>query len=270
MILKRFKTDNLHLEYETRKTTKIVNESIKPTEKLTKLELLAHISKNWNDELGKEFESIRSLYSKTGEELELVNNKYIDIIEEEVINDNEIIINEQKLIDTVAELTMKYGDNEAVNEIRIDEGKIIFDILCETDIQQSVTNYNGIELHYNKVCSIPTNEEVETNEENDLDEDLLIQQSLFMNENYINYFENNSKEISVSDLKFSKWFKYLKKTSYSESFTIKFLADIKHFGVSINDAVFFLMHIFKSYKNEPTESQYKKEIANFLKKLKKS
>jgi len=290
MKLKRFKTDNFHLDYMNRenKEKKTTNES----KEYSKLELLAHISKNWNDDLNKEFESIRSLYSKTKKELMSINDKYIKITEnndtpkseeskteeksesqEESTNQKksesqEESKNEQLIIDTVAELTMKYGNNDAVESIRIDEGKIVFDLLCDTDIEQSVTEYNGIKLHYNKICSIKENSLAESlfskNEDEDeiINEKILISQSLFMSETY------SSKEITLDDLKYSKWFKYLKTTDYSTDFTIKFLYDVRNIGLSINDAIFFLMHIFKKYKNEPTSEEYKKELDDFLSQFK--
>jgi len=269
MILKRFETDNIHLDYMNKEIKKeeIINESSS-----TKLELLANISKNWNDDLSENFESIRSLYSKSKEELESINEKFLTIDE---ISVEENKIDKQLLIDTLAELNMKYGDNEAIDTIKIVENNIVFDILCETDIEKSVTEYNGIELVYNKICEIPLNESVQEivekltdntqiddlfNDEYEdiINEKILISQSLYMTEVF------SGGEITIDDLRFSKWFKYLKTKDYSTDFTIQFLYDIKGINISVNDAVFFLMHIFKNYNIEPTSVEYQKELDKFL------
>jgi len=186
MILKRFKNDNIHYGYIRNNKPYNINES--KSEKMSKLELLAHISKNWNDELTEKFTNIRSLYSCDDSELENIKNNYLNIDKSELDKSelDKSEINEHILIDTLAELTMKYGKNEAIDTIRIDEGKIVFDLLCDTDIEKSVTKYNGIELHYNKICFIPTNEKIEEKiedkiEEDILDESILEQQSIEIN-----------------------------------------------------------------------------------------
>jgi len=166
MKLKRFEEDNNHLDYKREEKIQSINES--------KFELIANISKNWNDELSETYKSIRNIYKLNREELKSIQEQYIlseKVSEKPVIKEN----NNVEILDTVAELLMKYGDNEAVENIRIDEGKIVFDLLCDTDIEQSVTEYNGFELHYNKVCQIPVNEK------KDCYEDKLLEQSIYMN-----------------------------------------------------------------------------------------
>ena len=193
MILKRFKTDNLHYDYSPniKKDIEPINETnIETTksdvENMSKLELLSYISKNWNENLSNKYDNVRTLFTESIDNLlniksDLEAETITDIKEivETISIDNLIENNNQKLIDTVAELTMKYGDNDAVETIRIDEGKIIFDLLCDTNIEQSVTTYNGFDLHYNKICSIPTNENMEDKIE--IDEISLEQQSIDMN-----------------------------------------------------------------------------------------
>jgi len=193
MILKRFETDNNHIDY---KKVKIKEKDTQINESNdiileTKLDLLANISKNWNDELKNDYYTIRSLYKMTLEELKSIRSKYIlnETINDETINEgNEI--NDTKLFDTVAELIEKYGNHDAVKEIRIDEGKIVFDILCETDIQQSVTEYNGFDLTYNKVCEIPINENnnnIDNKDEEEINEEVLIKQSLIMSKTFLDF-----------------------------------------------------------------------------------
>jgi len=82
----------------------------------------------------------------------------------------------------VAELQIKYGDNEAIKEIYIKENKIYIDLLCDTDITQSVVEYNGYNIFYNKICEIS---EKESFNENNI-QDKLIEQSIFMYKNLFN------------------------------------------------------------------------------------
>jgi len=185
MILKRFENNNEHLDYKN----KIINESIsEQTDVLeTKLDLLANISKNWNDELKENYYSVKSLYKLNLEELKEIRSKYII---KETLTDNTTIDSlfesqtedNTLLLDAVAELTTKYGGHDAVQNIRIDEGKIIFDLLCDTDIEQSVIEYNGFTLTYNKVCEVPINESLTTKVDDidDIDENAILNQSIMM------------------------------------------------------------------------------------------
>jgi len=168
MKLKRFEEDNNHLDYKREEKVQSINES--------KFELIANISKNWNDELSETYKSIRNIYKLNREELKSIQEQYI--LSEKVVKEKDA-----EILDTVAELLMKYGDNEAVENIRIDEGKIVFDLLCDTDIEQSVSEYNGFELYYNKVCQIPVNEK------KDCYEDKLLEQSIYMNSEMIRLFK---------------------------------------------------------------------------------
>lgn len=58
-----------------------------------------------------------------------------------------------KMVDALHELKQQHFENEAVEDIRIEGDEIVFDVKCETDIQ-AVTEYNGIQLRFNKLCSI--------------------------------------------------------------------------------------------------------------------
>jgi hypothetical protein len=92
---------------------------------------------------------------------EKVNN---DIVNEPV---NEPINENIKMI--LEELIEKYGNNEAVENITIEEdevGKYIqFNVKCETDIS-SANEYNGIRLKFNKLCEI-NQDKIENIDDND-------------------------------------------------------------------------------------------------------
>jgi len=208
MKLKRFNTDNNHIDYVNYKTTDDINDKINesittiPEERIeSKIEILANISKNWNDELKKEFFNIKSLYKYDVIKLKEIKEKYINI---KGVNEKEIkktpinnkidesskdkIVNSISLLDSVAELQMIYGTHDAIKDIRIDENQIYIDLLCNTDIEQSVLEYNGYKIIYNKVCEIPTLEKDDDIGlvESDINYDKLVEQSIFMYKNLFN------------------------------------------------------------------------------------
>ena len=199
MRLTRFKTQNNHVDYINYKSEKtdIINENInqiKDNEIIeSKIEILANISKNWNDELQKEFYNIKSLYKCDIDELNEIRKTYIiktnknDVEEKERTSINEKNnmdlsnknVDTSSLYDSVSELQIKYGENEAIKEIYIKENKIYIDLLCDTDITQSVVEYNGHDIIYNKICEISENF-------NENIQDKLIEQSIFMYKNLFN------------------------------------------------------------------------------------
>jgi hypothetical protein len=57
------------------------------------------------------------------------------------------------------ELCEKYLHNEAVNDIVIEDNDVVFYCKCETEIQ-GLTNYDGVNIRYVKVCDIEQHEVV--------------------------------------------------------------------------------------------------------------
>jgi hypothetical protein len=195
MILKRFNTENNHIDYINYKSNNIINENNNNIILESKIELLANISKNWNNELKKEYYNIKSLYKYNIAELKEIREEYIlknkknDVNEKKKTSINKEInmdfknknIVDSSLYDSVAELQMKYGENEAIKKIYINENKIYIDLLCDTDITQSVVEYNGHKIVYNKICELSNENDVEYNLQ-----DKLVEQSIFMYKNLFN------------------------------------------------------------------------------------
>jgi molybdopterin-binding protein len=197
MILKRFNTENNHIDYINYKSNNMNNNNENKNIILeSKIELLANISKNWNNELKKEYSNIKSLYKYNVAELKEIKEEYIlknkknDVNEKKKTSINKEVNMDFKtknivvssIYDSVAELQMKYGENDAIKEIYINENKIYIDLLCDTDITQSVVNYNGYEIVYNKICKL-------SNESNEVEynlQDKLVEQSIFMYKNLFN------------------------------------------------------------------------------------
>lgn len=69
-----------------------------------------------------------------------------------------------KLVESLHELKQQHSTNEAVEDIRIEDGEIVFDVKCETDVQ-SDTEYNGFKLRFNHLCSLPLSNNLEMTEE---------------------------------------------------------------------------------------------------------
>ena len=214
MILKRFNTENEHIDYINyksqnnmiNKNNNMINENnnmINDNIFETKIEILANISKHWNDELKKEYYNIKTLYKYNIDELKKIRNKYIfnknkknDVNEtkETSINKKNNMdiknknINNISLFDSVAELQMKYGNHKAIKKIYIKNNKIFIDLLCDTDITNSVIEYNGYDIVYNKICEISNENNVDENNDKLYDKlyDKLIEQSIFMYKNLFN------------------------------------------------------------------------------------
>jgi hypothetical protein len=178
MKLKRFKKDNNHLEYIVEEKMESLNESSNYDNIIdNKINKIKYIKENWNDDLSNKFKSIKSMYYLDENLLEDVIVEYILVKED----DNNI---EQ----TFKELKEKYSNHEAIKDMKVENNQIIIDLLCDTDIEQSCTEYNGISIIYNKLCEI--NQIVENNENDfiEIDEDTLIQQSIIMNESIQEFF----------------------------------------------------------------------------------
>ena len=146
--------------------------------KLEKNTLIEDIKKNWTEEQTKRFISPRILFNLTIDELknvyeemeipETIVNNPDDISEKPVQKtqqsnielDKEMQANtlDKHALDILEELKSKHLSNDAVMDIRFDLDEdgfyIVFDVVCDTEIQ-SVLEYNGFRLKYNKICEIP-------------------------------------------------------------------------------------------------------------------
>lgn len=96
-----------------------------------------------------------------------------------------------KLVESLHELRQQHLTNEAVEDIRIENGEIVFDVKCETDVQ-SVTEYNGIRLRFNHLCNI--NEHIKRIEEDEKSEEEIIEQARMIKEQCINEYLNELKD----------------------------------------------------------------------------
>ncbi len=139
-----------------------------------KSKLINLIKNNWNDKLSERLISPRILYNLTLTELKKLyntideNNTEVQTDDttiqtnndETILSDNPFLI-DKKAVDTLEELKSKHLSNEAVQDIRFDFDDdgffIVFDVICETDIQ-SVLKYNNYRLKYNRICEIPQND----------------------------------------------------------------------------------------------------------------
>lgn len=95
-----------------------------------------------------------------------------------------------KLVEALHELKQQHSTNEAVEDIRIEDGEIVFDVKCETDVQ-SVTEYNGFQLRFNHLCNI--NEHVEKIED-EKSEDEIIEHARMIKEQVISEYLNDLKD----------------------------------------------------------------------------
>lgn len=94
--------------------------------------------------------------------IEMLCEKYPDnAIYLEALNkakEKYILVNEKVKI-VYDELCEKYLHNEAVNDIVIEDNDVVFYCKCETEIQ-GLTNYDGVNIRYVKVCDIEQHEVV--------------------------------------------------------------------------------------------------------------
>jgi len=171
MKLKRFKTDNIHKDYTNKQTQySIINESVVFDKELdNKITKIKYISENWNDEMSAKFTALKSMYYLGEEELSEVISQFIH-----KTNKN------TELTNTLNELLEKYKNHEAIKDIRIVESDIVIDLLCDTDIEQSCLEYNGVKLIYNKICEIKS---VDT-----IIKEKLEEQAILLNEAFNSFF----------------------------------------------------------------------------------
>lgn len=170
MKLKRFNKINENSEMYFVSKTKSIEEQ--------KFEIIEKLSQNWSEKLKQDYLIPRSLYHYSLDELKNIENKYLNETSEE-INENVKIVEPKNndLENTLKELKEQHLSNEAVEDIRLEGNEIIFDVNCETEIQ-GITEYNGVKLKYNKLCSVPKVNDSEINEEfyEEIDEDQIFEQ----------------------------------------------------------------------------------------------
>jgi hypothetical protein len=87
--------------------------------------------------------------------------------EMDIFHDSSTLKIDEKLVDEKVkivydELCKKYLNNEAVDNIIIEDNDVVFYCKCETEIQ-GLTNYDGINIRYVKVCDIEQHEVVPEN-----------------------------------------------------------------------------------------------------------
>ena len=92
----------------------------------------------------------------------IVNSKIVEKIDQ--INENAQIKSLSLAQITLSELKDLHGKNEAVESVELstdEQGEFIqFNCKCETDIQKTTNEYNGIRLKYQLLCDIP-NKDIE-------------------------------------------------------------------------------------------------------------
>ena len=80
------------------------------------------------------------------------------------------LTDKELITETLQELRNLHLTNEAVEDIRIDGKEIVFDIKCDTELT-GTNEYNGIDLRYNKICSIDESVKVKSFDVFDIDEE---------------------------------------------------------------------------------------------------
>ena len=165
MILKRYKNNNFHNEL-------LYEKKINNNTKKTKIEILAKINKMWNNDLTEKYKNINYLLNKNINELENI----LFECKNESKNENNIK-NNDIIKKTVLELIEKYGNNEAIKNIYFKNDEIIIDLLCDTDIEKSVNEYNGFKINYNKICDINKKNNKNDVENGNINKDIIELQS---------------------------------------------------------------------------------------------
>jgi len=87
-------------------------------------------------------------------------------------NINENVEISDKLLETLKELKHIHMSNEAVEDIRIENNEIVFDVKCETDIQAN-SEYNGVKLNFNKLCGLKNINECDSFEDEMTEEQII-------------------------------------------------------------------------------------------------
>lgn len=96
-----------------------------------------------------------------------------------------------KMIQALQELKEQHSTNDAVEDIRIENNEIVFDCKCETEIQ-GVSDYNGIPLRFNKLCSITESVVFD----DDKSEEEIIAHARMIKEQCINEYLNEIKKFN--------------------------------------------------------------------------
>lgn len=121
----------------------------------------------------------------------------IDKINFDRFNLKENIEISENLLETLKELKNLHMSNEAVEDIRIENDIIVFDVKCETEIQ-STSEYNGIKLSFNKLCGLKNmNENVSFVDE--MTEDEIIEQARMIKESYISEYLSDIYDDTINE-----------------------------------------------------------------------
>lgn len=108
---------------------------------------------------------------------------------EEVVESCSIEDKKCTICETLKELKELHMNNEAVENIyATEDGEIVFDCKCETDIQ-GTTEYNGFPLIFNKICELKS---TETKEE--MTEEQIIEHARTINEKVMSEYLNETKD----------------------------------------------------------------------------
>jgi len=169
-------------------------------EDVQKFEIIERLSKHWNEKLKNEYLVPRSLYNYSLNELKEIEKFYIGepVIEPVIEESSDITDKKCTICETLAELKELHMNNEAVEDIYAEDGVIVFDCKCETDIQ-GTSEYNGFPLRFNKLCEVKyVNENVSFEEE--MTEEQIIEHARMIKESCINEYLN---EIRIIENKLS-------------------------------------------------------------------
>jgi hypothetical protein len=113
--------------------------------------------------------------------LNTVKEKYN--IQDEVVESCSIDDKKCTICETLKELKDLHMNNEAVENIYVEDGEIVFDCKCETDIQ-GTTEYNGFTLRFNKICELKNTEDVKE----EMTEEQIIEHAKMINEKVMNEY----------------------------------------------------------------------------------
>ena len=195
MKLKRFESDELN---ENRMY--FTSDKKEVSEDTQKFEIIERLAQHWNEKLKTDYLVPRSLYNYSLNELKEIEKFYISetikpkIVEEKVEEPAcDITDKTCTICETLAELKELHMNNEAVQDIYAEDGEIVFDCKCETDIQ-GTSEYNGFKLRFNKLCEIPLNESVSF-EEDEMSEEEIIEHARMIKESCINEYLNQIKNL---------------------------------------------------------------------------
>jgi len=163
-----------------------------------KFEIIERLAQHWNEKLKTDYLVPKSLYNYSLNELKEIEKFYIGEPVNEPVNEEvacDITDKTCTICETLAELKELHMNNEAVENIyATEDGEIVFDCKCETDIQ-GTSEYNGFPLIFNKICEIHVNESVSF-EEDEMTEEQIIEHARMIKESCINEYLNEIKKMN--------------------------------------------------------------------------